>query len=124
MIMRLAPIAAALLLGVAAAQAAPNAPPPQAVSQSSTHEDYMRDAKQHFEQWQQRMADWSHQAKAKGDKVSAATRRDLDRAWSNVKVDWKKLQTAAPQDWAKARARFEDASRTLQRHWQDLQAKL
>ncbi len=125
MITRLAPIAAAaLLLGVAGAQAAPAAPPPQAAPQSATHEDYMRQAKQHFERWQQRMADWSQQAKAKGSKISAAARRDLDHAWTNGKVDWDKLQTAAPQDWAKARARFEEASRQLQRHWQDLQAKL
>lgn len=88
----------------------------------ASHGDYMRKAKQQFQTWRERMSQWSDEAKEKGSTLSAQARDNLDKAWDDVKVDWDKLQGAAPEGWDKARASFEEASRRLQRSWQDLHA--
>jgi hypothetical protein len=89
----------------------------------ATRDEYMRKAKRQFQTWQERMGQWSDEAKEKGSELSAQARDNLDRAWDEVKTDWDKLQVAAPKSWDKARAAFEEASRRLQRSWQDLHAE-
>ncbi len=92
----------------------------QTADLGATRDEYMRKAKREFQSWQDRMSQWSDEAKEKGGKLSAQARDNLDHAWDDVEADWRKLQGAAPEGWDKARASFEEASRRLQRSWQDL----
>ena len=90
---------------------------------SATHDEYMRKAQDEFQSWRQRMNDWSAEAKAKGGDISQQARENLNKAWSEVQVDWKKLQGSAPSGWDRAHDAFDEASRRLKSAWEKIQSE-
>jgi len=90
---------------------------------ATARDQYMREAQDEFQSWQDRMHEWTDAAKDKGSAMSAEAQRDLDKAWSDVKAKWRRLQAAAPQAWDKARVSYEGASARLRSAWEKIQAK-
>lgn len=89
---------------------------------AAKRDDYMQSAKKEFSIWQDRMSDWASEAKAKGSDMSDAARANLDKAWAEIKVDWRKLQDAAPGTWDEARSAFDSASQRMKDAWQRIHA--
>ena len=90
---------------------------------AAQRDEYIRKAQNEFQEWQNRMSQWTDDAKASGSKISEQTQRNLDKAWTDVKANWRKLQTAAPQTWDKARASFEQASDRMKSAWEKIQPR-
>ena len=84
---------------------------------AAKRDEYLQKAKGEFQSWQDRMSKWADEAKANAGQAQDQARRNLDKAWTLVKADWRKLQAAAPDEWDKARAAFEAASGRLKSAW-------
>ena len=84
---------------------------------ATTRDEYLRKARTEFQSWQDRMSQWTDTAKANGNALGDDAHRNLDKAWVDVKANWRKLQAAAPQGWEKAREAFESASQRLKSAW-------
>jgi hypothetical protein len=90
---------------------------------AAQRDEYIRKAQDEFQEWQNRMSQWTDEAKANGGKISEETRQNLDKAWTDVEANWRKLQAAAPQTWDKARASFEEASERMKSAWEKIQPR-
>ena len=90
---------------------------------AAQRDEYIRKAQDEFQEWQNRMSQWTDEAKANGGKISEQTRQNLDKAWTDVKANWRKLQAAAPQTWDQARASFEEASERMKSAWETIQPR-
>ncbi len=90
---------------------------------AAQRDEYVRKAQDEFREWQNRMSEWTDDAKANGSKASEETRRNLDKAWNDVQANWRTLQAAAPQAWGKARASFEEASERMKSAWEKIQPR-
>jgi hypothetical protein len=88
---------------------------------AAKRDEYLRKAQDELQSWQTRMGTWTDQAKAQGSEAGEEARRNLDKAWTDVKANWQKLQAAAPQTWDKARASFEDASQRMKSAWEKIE---
>ncbi len=121
--------AAALLFSAAGVAAMPASPQPArhpsliAVADSdqddvaAQRDADLQKAQDEFRYWQNRMSEWANAAKAKSAEVSDQAQENIDKAWLDVKADWRKLQNAAPDGWDKARLAFEEASQRLEKAW-------
>lgn len=87
---------------------------------AAKRDEYMRKAQNVFRYWQERMSQWTAEAKEKGGEIGEQAQKDLDEAWSNLQADRQKLQDAAPGVWDKARASFHEASQRLKSAWQQI----
>ena len=117
-----------LLGGAAVASAMPNSPArsaPVLVADTNdfatTRDAYLTKAQDELQSWQQRIDQWTDQAKTKGSAAGNEAQRNLDKAWVDVKANWRKLQAAAPQAWDQARASFEDASKRMKSAWEKIE---
>jgi hypothetical protein len=90
---------------------------------SAQRDEYLRKAQDELQSWQNRMSKWTDEAKASGSEVGDQARQNLDKAWTDVKANWQKLQAAAPQTWDKARASFEDASQRMKSAWEKIEPR-
>ena len=90
---------------------------------ATQRDEYIRKAQDELQDWQNRMSQWTDEAKANGSKISEQTRQNLDKAWTDVEANWRKLQAAAPQTWDKARASFEEASERMKSAWEKIQPR-
>ncbi len=120
-----------LLLGSAAAYAAPRTAPTNAAGfllaanddWAAKKQDYETRAQVQLDEWRRRMDALTAEAKAKSQEYSADARRKLDRAWAETKAEWAKLKQASADNWDKARASFEDATARMKRALNDVQSK-
>jgi gas vesicle protein len=90
---------------------------------ATQRDEYIRKAQDELQEWQNRMSQWTDDAKASGSKISEQTRRNLDKAWTDVQANWHKLQAAAPQTWDTARSSFEEASERMKSAWEKIQPR-
>lgn len=120
-----------LVGGTAVASAIP-APPPtghgailvaDANDFATQRDEYIHKAQDELEEWQNRMSQWTDEAKENGSRISKQSRQNLDKAWTDVKANWRRLQAAAPQTWDKARASFEEASERMKSAWEKIQPR-
>jgi hypothetical protein len=84
---------------------------------SAKRKEYEDKARQQYDEWRQKMSDWSGQAKEKGQELSAEAKAKMDRAWSDMKADWRTLKKASHEQWDKARAAYEDAAQRVADEW-------
>lgn len=87
---------------------------------AAKRDEYMQKAKDEFSEWQERMSSWAAGAKAKGSDIGDQARKNLDKAWVDVKTNWRRLENAAPGTWDKARATFEQASQRMKDAWENI----
>ena len=85
---------------------------------ASTRDEYLHKAANLVRDWQKRMNYWTAEAEDKSRDVHQEARQNLDKAWSALRVDWQRLQKAAPSKWDEARAAFDEASQRLKSAWQ------
>ena len=89
----------------------------------STRDDYLRKAEVRFQSWEDRIDPWVGKARTDQSAMRVDARGDLNKAWTDVKVDWRELRAAPPESWERARAAFEESSERLESVWARFQTK-
>jgi uncharacterized membrane protein len=106
---------------------------PEAVGQSSSsgtqtqsaagsnapadRDTYTQKARDDMQQWQQKLRDFSENAKAKGQQAGNAAENELNAAWTKTQAEAQKLQTAGAEGWQSAKTSYEKASHDLADAW-------
>jgi hypothetical protein len=78
---------------------------------------YTQKVRDELRDWQQKLDAFGEKAKANGQRVDDAAEHDLREAWIKTQAEGAKLQTAAAEGWADAKASFEKADRELADAW-------
>ena len=84
---------------------------------TADRDTYTQRTRDDMRQWQQKLHDFSENAKAKGQQTGNAADNDLNAAWTKTQAEADKLQAASAEGWASAKASYEKASRELADAW-------
>jgi uncharacterized membrane protein len=104
----------------AAGQSSPSGTQVQSAAGSNAPADrdtYTQKARGDIRDWQQKLHDFSEDAKAKGQQAGNAAENDLNAAWTKTQAEAQKLQTATAAGWESAKASYEKASHELADAW-------
>ena len=96
-----------------------NSPTRLAAGGESTvdRDTYTQKARDAMHEWQQKLHDFSEQAKAKGQEEGKAAENELKAAWTIAEAAQRKLETASTEGWDSAKTSFEKASHDLKEVW-------
>jgi hypothetical protein len=83
---------------------------------------YTQKARDEMQAWQQKLHDFSENAKAQGQKAGDAAENGLNAAWTKTEEAAQRLQTASADGWERAKISFEQASRELADAWDRIRA--
>lgn len=122
-------IYAALALAVGAAAAVGSAsgthgpsggffPHALAQTQDTNRDHYVRKHQGRFEEWGKKIDAFNAKAAAR----SSEAKRELDKAWIEVRSGWDKLKNAGREGWQDAKEAWETSWRKLERAWNDAQS--
>jgi len=121
-----------ILLGtwVGAAAATPGATPsvtqvvaPQPAADASLpRSDFTQRAMTRMQVWRQQLDAFDARAAAEGQKDSDAAEAALKQAWPRTQAGAAKLETASAEDWAAAKAKFQDALNDFGGAWKKFRA--
>lgn len=119
-----------LITGVLPAAAALRAPLPAltadvkiapdvqlAAVDSNERREYTARLREEMREWRQKMHDIGDRAEMKAHKVSRATRKQLDAAWSRTQAEARHLERATSRGWDKAKDAYERAKDNLRTAW-------
>ncbi len=80
---------------------------------TADRDTYTQKAPEDMQQWQQRLHDFSENAKAKGQRAGNAAENELNVAWAKAPAEARKLPAASADGWESAKASYAEASREL-----------
>jgi hypothetical protein len=84
---------------------------------TTDRDTYTQKARDDMQQWQQKLHDFSENAKAKGQQAGDAAGNELNAAWTKTLAEAQKLQTTGADGWESAKASYEKASHELADAW-------
>ena len=82
---------------------------------------YVKEREGRFEEWGRKVDTFGATAKEKGKDAATAAERNLDRAWAEVKSNWRALKQAGKETWQDAKKTFEDSWKRFEKAWDHAQ---
>lgn len=79
--------------------------------------EYQERAQRQMDEWGQKINRAAESAKERGKRLTDNAQAELDKAWSETREQWAKLQQASADGWERTRTAYERASRKMRDEW-------
>jgi sporulation protein YlmC with PRC-barrel domain/ElaB/YqjD/DUF883 family membrane-anchored ribosome-binding protein len=89
----------------------------QANEKSNDMDEYLRQAKQEMQEWQNKVDAYAEKARRKGSEAAKEAKQSMEAGWSKVQEQWQRLENASQEAWEETRQGYENARDAFQKEW-------